>query len=54
MSILEKDIKQLEELTRYFNVHDYFNLFACIITGRSWEAISKGINKVKFNQNEVN
>ena len=54
MSILEKDIKKLETLTRHFNVGEYFALFACIITGRSWDAISQGIDKVKFTSIEVN
>ena len=53
MSILEKDIKKLEILTKHFNVNEYFTLFACIITGRSWDAISQGINKVKFTSIEV-
>jgi aarF domain-containing kinase len=53
MSILEKDIKKLEILTKHFNVGEYFALFACIITGRSWDAISQGIDKVKFTSIEV-
>ena len=53
MAILEKDIKRLELLTKTFNVGEYFALFACIITGRSWDAISQGIDKVKFSKTEV-
>jgi len=52
MSILEKDVKRLELLTKHFNVNEYFALFACIITGRSWESINKGIDKVKFSTDE--
>ena len=53
MSILEKDIKKLEILTQRFNLGEYFGLFACIITGRSWEAINQGIQKTDFSDNEV-
>lgn len=52
MAILEKDTQRIEHLTKYFNVHEYFGLFACIITGRSWEAINQGIDKVKFDHAE--
>ncbi len=52
MCILDKDIKRLEQLTRHFNVGSYFGLFACIVTGRSWDAINKGIDKVKFSSDE--
>lgn len=53
MAILEKDLKRIESLASKFNVPEFFGLFACIITGRSWEAIGKGIDKVKFSPQEV-
>lgn len=53
MAILEKDIKKLEILTQRFNLGEYFGLFACIITGRSWDAINQGIQTTKFSNNEV-
>ena len=53
MSILEKDMKKLEVQTQKFNIGEYFGLFACIITGRSWEAINKGIKEVKYSTEEV-
>lgn len=52
MSILEKDMKKLEVQTQKFNIGEYFGLFACIITGRSWEAINKGIKEVKYSTEE--
>ena len=54
MSILEKDIKKLEILTQKWNIGVYFGLFACIVTGRSWDAINKGIKDVKYTNFEVN
>ncbi len=53
MAILDKDLKRIESLACKFNVPEFFGLFACIITGRSWEAIGKGIDKVKFSPQEV-
>jgi len=53
MSILEKDINKLEVLTNKWNISEYFGLFACIITGRSWKAINDGIKEVKFSEDEV-
>lgn len=52
MSILEQDIKKLETLTQNFNVGEYFGLFACIITGRSWESINQGIDRTNYTHNE--
>jgi aarF domain-containing kinase len=53
IAILEKDIDKLEKLTKNFNVGDYFGLFACIITGRSWDSINQGIQNVKYTTSEV-
>lgn len=53
MAMLEHDMEKLKTLSAYFNVSEYFGLFACIVTGRSWNAISKGINKTAFTPNEV-
>ena len=53
MAILDKDIERLKELTSNFNVKDYFGMFACIVTGRSWTAINEGIKKVAFSKDEV-
>ena len=47
-------MKKLEILTQRFNIGEYFSLFACIITGRSWDSINQGIKNVKFSADEVN
>ena len=31
----------------------YFGLLACVVTGRSWDAITRGIDKVKYTPLEV-
>jgi aarF domain-containing kinase len=53
MALLEKDMEKLKKLSTYFNVEDFYGLFACIVTGRSWDAINKGINNTDFTQSEV-
>lgn len=53
MSILDNDLVRLKELTKTLNIEDYFGIFACIITGRSWDAIVEGIKKVKYSEAEV-
>ena len=53
MAILENDMAKLERLTSHFNISEYFSIFSCIITGRSWTAINNGIANVKFSVDEV-
>jgi aarF domain-containing kinase len=53
MAIIERDIKKIELLTERFNVKDYFGLFACIVSGRSWDSINKGIVDNKYSEAEV-
>ena len=53
MALLENDISSLKKLTEeYFNVKD-FDVFLCIVTGRTRESINKGILKTKFTAREV-
>jgi aarF domain-containing kinase len=53
MALLEQDMEKLKSLSTYFNVGEYYGLFACIVTGRSWDSINTGINKTKFTPQEV-
>jgi hypothetical protein len=53
MALLENDMPKMQQLTKdYFNVTEY-GVFLCIISGRSWESINKGITKTKFTEKEV-
>jgi hypothetical protein len=52
ISILESDMKRLEKQLEYFKVTENANVFACIVTGRSWEAINEGIIRVKYTDSE--
>jgi hypothetical protein len=50
---MNRDVKKLEMLTEKFGIKEYYGLFACIITGRSWKAINNGIDKIKITKAEV-
>jgi aarF domain-containing kinase len=52
MAILNVDIPRLQKLLEVFNVKEDFNVFACIVTGRSWKAINEGIVQVKYSNTE--
>ncbi len=52
MSLLERDLKRLEKQLEYLKVEEQTNVFACIVTGRSWEAINEGIMQVKYSDEE--
>jgi aarF domain-containing kinase len=54
MAIIEKDVKKIEQLTERFNVKEYYGMFACIVSGRSWDSINKGIVDNKYTDAEVN
>ena len=54
MAVLERNTQKIESLTKKFGVNEFYGLFTCIITGRSWDSITKGIDRVHFSQNEVN
>ena len=43
----------MEKIARdHFRTGDYSGLFACIITGRSWDSITKGISTEKYTNKE--
>ena len=54
LSIINSDIEKLKEDTRRFDSDVYYGLLACVISGRSWSAIQKGVNMVKYTNFEVN
>lgn len=44
-SIIRSDVKAIEASGRELGVAELYGLFACMITGRSWNAILGGIDK---------
>ncbi|XP_042221878.1 aarF domain-containing protein kinase 1-like isoform X1 [Homarus americanus] len=45
LSILNADLKAIQRYGDQLGVGELFGLFACMVTGRSWDSISKGIDK---------
>lgn len=52
LSILKKDKVAMKEHCTTLGVGDMYGLFACMVSGRSWDAIESGIEKTKFTENE--
>ncbi|MCL4130195.1 UNVERIFIED_CONTAM: hypothetical protein GTU68_059519, partial [Idotea baltica] len=44
-SILNADLKEVEAGARKLGLGELYGLFACMVTGRSWDSIAKGIGK---------
>lgn len=53
MAIIKRDLPKIESLAKIFNTGEYFGLFVCIVTGRSWTAVNQGITDTKFSDEEV-
>ena len=53
MAILKTDLPKIESLAKIFNTGEYYGLFVCIVTGRSWAAVNKGIKNTRFSNEEV-
>lgn len=53
LSLMNADVKGVEYWGRKLGVGDLYGLLACIITARSWTAVTKGIEKFKTTSEEV-
>lgn len=47
MAIINSNVKEIELIGKKLGVGDMFGLFACMTSGRSWNAIQGGIDKLK-------
>ncbi|KAK3886655.1 hypothetical protein Pcinc_009209 [Petrolisthes cinctipes] len=47
MSILNADLDSIQKYGNQLGVGELYGLFACMVTGRSWNSISQGIDKTK-------
>ncbi|XP_042878501.1 aarF domain-containing protein kinase 1-like isoform X1 [Penaeus japonicus] len=52
LSILNADLKEVQKYGEQLGVGELFGLFACMVTARSWDSISKGIDKKKRSSGE--
>lgn len=51
-SILRADIEGIKTHAQSLGIYKLFPLFACIVTGRSWHAVSTGVDRLSFTQQE--
>ncbi|KAF4518492.1 hypothetical protein B566_EDAN006497 [Ephemera danica] len=54
LSVLNSDMTAMKRIAMELGVGDLFWLFSCMVTGRTWEAISGGITRSRPNANEKN
>ena len=52
-SVIAADIEEIKKHSESLGVGDYYGLFACMVAGRSWDAIQGGINKTTQDAREV-
>ena len=52
-SILKADLEGIKQSADSLGVGKLYGLFACMVTGRSWGSIQKGIDKAEKNSAEV-
>ncbi|XP_046669485.1 aarF domain-containing kinase 1 isoform X1 [Homalodisca vitripennis] len=52
LSILNKDKELMRQHCDKLGVGDLYALFACMVSGRTWDAIESGLNKTKFTVKE--
>lgn len=53
LSLMKADVKGIEYWGRKLGVGDLYGLLACMVTARSWTAVTKGIEKSKPTSDEV-
>lgn len=44
---------EIQKVCTRMGLREYFGLFACIVTLRSWQSITNGMTKLKINEKEV-
>jgi hypothetical protein len=53
LAILGQDVDGIAKYGRELGVGDLAGLFACMVTARSWDSITRGIDKHSINDAEV-
>ena len=52
-SILRRDEHDMKEHSRRLGIEKMYPLFICIVTGRSWEAVTHGVDQTAVSKSEV-
>ena len=53
LAILKANKNEIQKISERMNVGSQYGLLACVVSMRSWDAVSKGIIKTKRNEHEV-
>uniref|UniRef100_A0A1I8BSS8 ABC1 domain-containing protein n=1 Tax=Meloidogyne hapla TaxID=6305 RepID=A0A1I8BSS8_MELHA len=53
LAILWADKTEIQKISERMNVGSQYGLLACVVSMRSWDAVSKGIIKTKRNEQEI-
>ncbi|VDM19933.1 unnamed protein product [Wuchereria bancrofti] len=53
LALLEPNLNEVKECAQSMGVGDLYGLFACMVTNRSWDAISHGIDKSSATYDEA-
>ncbi|XP_070589912.1 aarF domain-containing protein kinase 1 isoform X3 [Erythrolamprus reginae] len=51
-ALIRADIQQIKKYSQRLGAGDLYPLFACMLTARSWESVSKGIDRLPVTSNE--
>ena len=53
ISLINADMDGIKKYAKAMNCENLHGLFACMLTARSWKAVSAGIDKHEFSEAEV-
>jgi len=52
-SILRRDERDMQVHSRRLGIERMYPLFICIVTGRSWDAVTHGVDQTAVSKSEV-
>ena len=52
-SILQRDERGMKKHSKHLGIEKMYPLFICIVTGRSWDAVTQGVDQTAVSKSEV-
>lgn len=53
MSILARDLEGMRTHSEAMGIGQLYPLLVCMVTGRTWNSVTAGVNRVEFSEAEV-
>ena len=53
LAMINADVNGMKKHAEAMNVGQFYGLFACMLTARSWKSLTTGITKKEFSDAEV-